>query len=751
MMRKVKEQRTAEKAMSIVNREEKSQHPLGISAHYLQEKFLSEVKEAGLHEHSRIYEVENLRLAEPGVIRQKGAKIICPKDRKAGASYVDCLSGEDCVGPASFMLSYGWEYTIGDIVETLVSYCESENLNPKRTYFWICCLCINQHRVYENKMNGIVVDFLPSFNYCVKSIGHVLAMMSPWDEPVYLTRVWCIFEFFVAHENGCNVSIVMPSREKEKMIEAVGDVGKLFEALARTKIEDSNATEESDKIKIMKKVEETIGAKRLNQEVNERLREWIVDVLMECMTKSSEKLRETKYKDSLKDKVLEDYAALCDKVATIIYENGDGENALKILNDALNIRLKHQGTDHEDTISTRNNIAILLSDEGTLDRALSELVSTKKVEKRGSILIDNCALSINIGSILSDMGDFDGALAEYKNAEEDVQRNSITEAHLRMNIGIAMEEKGKSNSALTEYKKALEFYENIYKSDHPSTASAHNNIGNIYSIQGKFDEAKESLFKAKDIRLKVIGKDHQDTATTFNNIGHVLLQQGMMEEAVIYFEDALSITIDQVGDDHFSTADNYNGLGLVYLKMQSFEKASSFFLKALHTYKKVFGEYHPSFATVLFNIGCMLEKQGHFKHALLAFRKVETIRTSKLGRNHYQTIDTYNKNGSLSSKLGDLDFAQIEYQKILAAQSEVGEINLLTATTYKNIAKIYCKKGDISAAIKSLQEAETIQIQILGKDNDITLKTKMRIDKLKGDVGSQWSDSTASTTFKDKL
>ena len=176
----------------------------GISVHALYHIFLSEVCERGLDRTAKIYQIENLNHAEHGAIRAKGANVICPQDGNIGASYVDSLQGEDNVGKANRMLSYSWGYTIGDIVDTLVDYCESEKLNPKRIYVWICCLCNNQHRVYENKRKGVSVpfeEFQSTFYKCVTGIKHVLPMMEPWLKPKYLTRIWCIFEIFTATTN----------------------------------------------------------------------------------------------------------------------------------------------------------------------------------------------------------------------------------------------------------------------------------------------------------------------------------------------------------------------------------------------------------------------------------------------------------------------------------------------------------------------------------------------------------------------
>ena len=86
---------------------------------------------------ARIYEIE------PLVIRGTGAETICPRDQRKGAAYVDAV-GEDAVGHARFMLSYTWGYTVRDIVEALGSYCKSTGLDERRTYVWICCLCISE-------------------------------------------------------------------------------------------------------------------------------------------------------------------------------------------------------------------------------------------------------------------------------------------------------------------------------------------------------------------------------------------------------------------------------------------------------------------------------------------------------------------------------------------------------------------------------------------------------------------------------
>ena len=108
------------------------------------------------------------------------------------------------------------------------------------------------------------VDFFAIFGERVKKIGHLLAMMAPWGAPVYITRVWCIFEIFTAHTtDGCTLHIVMPPQEKlsleQDVINSRKGIDGLYESLGKTKVENAKASVESDRLAILMKVESDVG------------------------------------------------------------------------------------------------------------------------------------------------------------------------------------------------------------------------------------------------------------------------------------------------------------------------------------------------------------------------------------------------------------------------------------------------------------------------------------------------------------
>lgn len=256
-------------------------HPLrGVSVHFLATSFLEEVESAGQTRTAKVFEVE------PTVIRPRGAAMSCPRDLsgKLGAAYVDCLSGEDNVGRATQMLSYSWGYEVGDVVDTLVAFCGRKGLDPRRTYVWICCLCVNQHRVQEAQARGDIVpfeEFEATFRDRVQGIGNIICMMAPWRDPHYLTRIWCIFEVYTAYKGMLHAEIAMPPRETDDLIYCIctgNGLEVIWDPIRRVMVENAQASVEDDRKHILALIEQMSSFRFLNMEVCSLFRGWFSDM-----------------------------------------------------------------------------------------------------------------------------------------------------------------------------------------------------------------------------------------------------------------------------------------------------------------------------------------------------------------------------------------------------------------------------------------------------------------------------------------
>ena len=148
-------------------------------------------------------------------------------------------------------------------------------------------MCNNQHRIVEDRNNGIDVpfnEFRDVFQSKVLGIKNVIALLSPWDEPIYLTRAWCVLELFTAsQEEECNLTIEMPESTRDDLKtllmtsrSANNVVNKMYSTLGNTAIERAEASVPSDKENILKLVREGEdgGYGGLDIKVNELIRQW---------------------------------------------------------------------------------------------------------------------------------------------------------------------------------------------------------------------------------------------------------------------------------------------------------------------------------------------------------------------------------------------------------------------------------------------------------------------------------------------
>ena len=55
----------------------------------------------------------------------------------------------------------------------------------------------------------------------MEGMGRFVLVLSPWLDPIPLTRLWCVWEIYCAHETGCSLDIVMPPREAKDMADSI--------------------------------------------------------------------------------------------------------------------------------------------------------------------------------------------------------------------------------------------------------------------------------------------------------------------------------------------------------------------------------------------------------------------------------------------------------------------------------------------------------------------------------------------------
>jgi serine/threonine protein kinase len=101
------------------------------------------------------------------------ADTVCPRDGEMGCGYVDTLASPDDVGQSDALLSYSWGYLVAEVSAALSAWTERTERHPKRTYIWICSLCLNQHRLGGGDA-ATPEDLAKEFGERVVAFGRIL-------------------------------------------------------------------------------------------------------------------------------------------------------------------------------------------------------------------------------------------------------------------------------------------------------------------------------------------------------------------------------------------------------------------------------------------------------------------------------------------------------------------------------------------------------------------------------------------------
>mmetsp|Transcript_15171 Transcript_15171/g.39005 ORF Transcript_15171/g.39005 Transcript_15171/m.39005 type:complete len:496 (+) Transcript_15171:377-1864(+) len=207
-----------------------------------------------------------------------GAAAICPRDNERGAAYVDLLEVGCDAGPSDALLSYTWGYKVRTIIDALRSWAKSYRPEDwKRTYIWICALCLNQHRMQTKWVEP--GDLALEFRTRVEGIGRILPLLAPWSAPLYVGRIWCLFELYTAIRNRhtVNIDIILGANERDSLQQAVAMDGfqAIDRALEHISSRQATASRQSDLDAISKLVLGMPGGFRtLDDTVRSHLRWW---------------------------------------------------------------------------------------------------------------------------------------------------------------------------------------------------------------------------------------------------------------------------------------------------------------------------------------------------------------------------------------------------------------------------------------------------------------------------------------------
>lgn len=223
-----------------------------------------------------------------------GRDIICPRDGKAGCALVDWIPREHRRQQTHFM-SWTWKYTLQQVQSALQMFGDGL-VGP--CYFYVCFFANNQFRIIVEQTAAGSDNLESVFKDNLKRIGKMVAILDTWERPVYLTRIWTVFEQFVASTIEIEVQFVMPKATAKQLQGeiALGSEGidRVIDALSQVDSARAEAWKLEDEVKVKSMIQDTVGFRHVDAHVTDVMTTWIGKVVEQTCRELLEKARAKK-------------------------------------------------------------------------------------------------------------------------------------------------------------------------------------------------------------------------------------------------------------------------------------------------------------------------------------------------------------------------------------------------------------------------------------------------------------------------
>ena len=493
------------------------------------------------------------------------------------------------VGIATVFISHAWSFKFLDVVNALEYYFR----NSMDTIVWFDLFSNNQHKAVDLNFDW----WCNTFRSAIQDFGSTLMILAPYDNPIPLTRGWCIFELYCTFITHSNFQVAMCENDSLEFFKALEkDVaGTIDKMLAKIDARNSHCFKSEDKERIFEAIERTVGFNEINKMVFERLRDWVVSAMMVELDR-----RRAKFSQQLLPE--EDVMVYVNILAGLYRHQGDYASALPLQQECLAKRTILLNADHRDTLMSLHNLATLYCCKGDYASALplyQECLAKQKIH-----------LGVDHPDTLKSMG----------------------------NLARLYASQGDHASALPLYQECLAKRKIHLGVDHRDTLRSMNNLADLYNSQGDYASALPLYEECLAKRKTHLGVNHRDTLASMNNLAVYYDRQGDHASALPLYQECLAKRTIHLGVDHRDTSRSMNNLADLYNNQGDYASALPLYQECLAKYKIHLGVDHPDTLTSMHNLASLYCCKGDYASALPLYEECLARRKIHLGVDHSDTL-----------------------------------------------------------------------------------------------------------------
>ena len=155
----------------------------------------------------------------------------------------------------------------------LRNWCRQSDVKAENIFLWMCFFCNNQYRISDAISTA---ELKTIFESNLSSIGKMIIFLDDYLNPVYIHRLWCIFETYVSVEQGIEPDVVLPDTAATKLTDKLRQEDNVLVMLKNNfqsiNVANASATEPGDEEAIKNLIRESLGGfEKVNTTVKKRL------------------------------------------------------------------------------------------------------------------------------------------------------------------------------------------------------------------------------------------------------------------------------------------------------------------------------------------------------------------------------------------------------------------------------------------------------------------------------------------------
>jgi len=379
------------------------------------------------------------------------------------------------VGECNTFVSHPWSGDFEDLIAALSEYEKNLPENPEKIYYFVDYFAVNQH----------ANDDLNTLSSLVQKCKTLVLMAKPWEKPVALTRIWCIFELAHAIIGKNDIFLILPPEDQKRFQSKMREnVNNLWSFLDLRNIDSGNAqaTNLRDLEDIKKFIQAWFGGfASVDNMISERLRFWFVQSVNSLVERSEAK------KGSIGQ------ASLLTDVATFYFSQGMYSDSASLYKEAEDIY--REENDPSNWLACEYNTIRILARTGKIDDALQFSIENVKhsIEELGAMSDQTLASKKLLGDIKRELGylpESEQILREVLEAHENTKHHMSDEVIESMvSLTETLREAGKYKEAGKILQVVIERRTEKYGRTCSLTLNALSKYARCISLEGNFEEA----------------------------------------------------------------------------------------------------------------------------------------------------------------------------------------------------------------------------------------------------------------------